>query len=111
MNLIDLSSPSSVSAATLTSSSQLSSQLLPATISRAQAEESAYLPAVLSDLAASSDIPVLVNQTLEDLSASSSSTLSATTTLSLPSEDAGDSLNSLERDIEQSAQLLSALGF
>ena len=111
VNLIDLSSPSSVSAATLTSSSQLSSQLLPATISRAQAEESAYLPAVISDLAASSDIPVLVNQTLEDLSASSSSTLSATTTLSLPSEDAGDSLNSLERDIEQSAQLLSALGF
>jgi len=101
-NLIDLSTPTNASPY---NSQEISSVMIPATISRHQTDS--LLPAVISSAVPtgynmdSADIPLVVNT---DMSSSS--------TMSLPSgyRDT-DNLESLERDIDQSAELLSALGF
>ena len=114
VNLIDLSSPENQSEASITSSQSQSqgSFMIPSTITQEQSQAvshdssqlSNFLPAVISEALPSSDIPVVVHTDL-----SSSSTLSATNTLSNNCTE--ESLESIERDIEQSAQLLSDLGF
>ena len=117
VNLIDLSSTPIQSDATINDSKSEGSFMIPSTISQAQSQPvepsdsdssqlSNFLPAVISEAHPSSDIPVVVNTEL-----SSSSTLSGTNTLSNSENCTEDSLESIERDIEQSAQLLSDLGF
>ena len=97
-DLIDLSTPTN-------RSEEVASVLIPATISRHHSE--ALLPAVISSAVPSSssinmsDIPLVVN-----------TEMSSSSTMSLPSDYRDtDNLDSLERDIDQSAQMLSALGF
>ena len=82
-NLIDLSTPTNQSPAA-------SSVLIPSTITTQQ-QLSNYIPSVISDAVPSADIPVVVNM-------DSDSTLE-------------HSLENIERDIEDSAALLSELGF
>jgi len=101
-DLIDLSTPTNSSPYV---SEEAASVMIPATISRHQTDS--LLPAVISSALPSSssinmsDIPLVVNT---DMSSSS--------TMSLPSDYRDtDNLDSLERDIDQSAQMLSALGF
>ena len=115
VNLIDLSSSEVQSDATITSSQSQGSFMIPSTITQEQSQPvgptdssqlSNFLPAVISEALPSSDIPVVVHTDL-----SSSSTLSATNTLSVSNNCTEESLESIERDIEQSAQLLSDLGF
>ena len=128
VNLIDLSSPENLSQASLTDSgTQSQSFMIPSTITQEQSlnipsnpvpyygnEESNFLPAVISDAiptvisdaAPSFEIPMVVNS--DQLS--SSSTLSASHTISNDSREEDD-LDTLERDIEESAQLLSDMGF
>ena len=101
-DLIDLSTPTNTSPFR---SEEMTSSMIPATISRHQTDS--FLPVVIS-----SAVPTSCNINTSDIPLVVNTELSSSSTMSIPSgyRDT-DNLESLERDIDQSAELVSALGF